>query len=282
MRRACRCSSDFGEEHIAHRQADPLHLRRQRAADRRARGRISASSGSTRSAAIARRARRTRCGSAGSSPGLSSARRRQTFVRTANRRDFAIPPPEPTMLDRRGGRPAGPTPSARSATSSPTAASRRWPRARTTWRCSTRRSRRSTTAADGDLVFANYVDFDTLWGHRRDVSGYARALEAFDARLPEMLARAAAGRSDDPHRRPRQRPDLSRHRPYPRAGAGPLLSPACRRGRSASSASPTSARPSPRTSASRPAATGGASCDPLEPYAFQCFQMRSRARCPSI
>ena len=43
-------------------------------------------------------------------------------------------------------------------------------------------------AADGDLVFANFVDFDTLFGHRRDVAGYAAALEAFDRRLPEALA----------------------------------------------------------------------------------------------
>lgn len=50
------------------------------------------------------------------------------------------------------------------------------------------------TAEDGDLVFANYVDFDTLYGHGRDVSGYARALEAFDARLPDVFA---AMRPDD-------------------------------------------------------------------------------------
>src|SRR5690606_4682885 len=49
------------------------------------------------------------------------------------------------------------------------------------------------TAAEGDLIFANYVDFDTLHGHQRDVSGYARALEAFDARLPEVLARLRPG-----------------------------------------------------------------------------------------
>lgn len=41
--------------------------------------------------------------------------------------------------------------------------------------------------ADGGLLFANFVDFDTLHGHRRDVAGYAAALEAFDARLPEFL-----------------------------------------------------------------------------------------------
>ena len=48
-------------------------------------------------------------------------------------------------------------------------------------------------AGDGDLVIANYVDFDTLWGHARDVAGYARALEAFDARLPEVFARLRPG-----------------------------------------------------------------------------------------
>jgi phosphopentomutase len=42
--------------------------------------------------------------------------------------------------------------------------------------------------ADGGLLFANFVDFDTQFGHRRDVIGYAAALEAFDQRLPELLA----------------------------------------------------------------------------------------------
>lgn len=41
---------------------------------------------------------------------------------------------------------------------------------------------------DGGFVFANFVDFDTEHGHRRDVPGYAAALEAFDARLPEFVA----------------------------------------------------------------------------------------------
>ena len=48
-------------------------------------------------------------------------------------------------------------------------------------------------AGEGDLIFANYVDFDTLYGHARDVAGYARALEAFDARLPEVFARLRPG-----------------------------------------------------------------------------------------
>ncbi|HKG14795.1 MAG TPA: phosphopentomutase [Pyrinomonadaceae bacterium] len=44
------------------------------------------------------------------------------------------------------------------------------------------------------LVFSNLVDFDMLYGHRRDVEGYARALEHFDARLPEI---ESAMREDD-------------------------------------------------------------------------------------
>ncbi|WP_095590529.1 phosphopentomutase [Actibacterium ureilyticum] len=49
------------------------------------------------------------------------------------------------------------------------------------------------TAEDGSLTFANFVEFDSLYGHRRDVSGYARALEWFDAQLPALLADARPG-----------------------------------------------------------------------------------------
>lgn len=44
------------------------------------------------------------------------------------------------------------------------------------------------------LIFSNLVDFDMLYGHRRDTEGYAKALEYFDARLPEI---EAAMRADD-------------------------------------------------------------------------------------
>ena len=43
------------------------------------------------------------------------------------------------------------------------------------------------TAGDESIIFTNFVDFDMLYGHRRDVEGYAAALEYFDARLPELL-----------------------------------------------------------------------------------------------
>lgn len=52
-------------------------------------------------------------------------------------------------------------------------------------------------ALNGDtkgLIFSNLVDFDMLYGHRRDTEGYAKALEHFDSRLPEIIA---AMKSDD-------------------------------------------------------------------------------------
>lgn len=44
-----------------------------------------------------------------------------------------------------------------------------------------------STAPQGSLIFTNFVDFDSKYGHRRDAAGYAAALEQFDRRLPELL-----------------------------------------------------------------------------------------------
>lgn len=49
------------------------------------------------------------------------------------------------------------------------------------------------TAADGALVFANFVEFDSEYGHRRDVSGYARHLEWLDAEIGNILPRLRKG-----------------------------------------------------------------------------------------
>ena len=47
-------------------------------------------------------------------------------------------------------------------------------------------------AAEGSLTFANFVEFDSLYGHRRDVSGYARHLEWFDTELGALLGQLRA------------------------------------------------------------------------------------------
>ncbi|WP_299698729.1 phosphopentomutase [uncultured Tateyamaria sp.] len=48
------------------------------------------------------------------------------------------------------------------------------------------------SAEDGSLTFANFVEFDSLYGHRRDVSGYARHLEWFDAEIGRLLPQLRA------------------------------------------------------------------------------------------
>ncbi len=47
---------------------------------------------------------------------------------------------------------------------------------------------KALSAPTKGLIFSNLVDFDMLYGHRRDAEGYAKALEYFDARLPEIFA----------------------------------------------------------------------------------------------
>ena len=48
-------------------------------------------------------------------------------------------------------------------------------------------------APEGSLTFANFVEFDSLYGHRRDVSGYARALEWFDREIGVVIGQMRTG-----------------------------------------------------------------------------------------
>ncbi|RDE10007.1 phosphopentomutase [Pelagibacterium lacus] len=117
-----------------------------------------------------------------------------SFKRTGNRRDFAIDPPEETLLDR--AKAAGRQVYAigkvsdiyagRGVTHKIKAAGNMVLFDRTL--------EALDMAADGALIFTNFVDFDTEFGHRRDPGGYADALEQFDRRLPELIARL---RDDD-------------------------------------------------------------------------------------
>ena len=113
----------------------------------------------------------------------------ETFVRTAgNRKDFAVPPHEPTLPDRvvtSGHRciavgKIGDIFAHRGISDLRKASGNMamFDAALGAMR----------DAGEGDFVFANFVDFDSEYGHRRDVPGYAAALEAFDLRLPEALA----------------------------------------------------------------------------------------------
>jgi phosphopentomutase len=107
------------------------------------------------------------------------------FKRTENRHDYAVPPPRDMLLPVLSG--AGLDVVAVGKISSIYDASgvtRELP-----GKNNDQSIDQTIEALRGDtrgLIFSNLVDFDMLYGHRRDVEGYARALEHFDARLPEI------------------------------------------------------------------------------------------------
>ena len=115
------------------------------------------------------------------------------FRRTANRRDFAIAPPSPTLLDLAFD--AGRTTHAIGKIGdifSMQGIGKLW-KGQSDLDLFEHLVRLGAEAEPGSLTFANFVEFDSLWGHPRDVSGYARALESFDAALPRFLERLGPG-----------------------------------------------------------------------------------------
>jgi phosphopentomutase len=117
-----------------------------------------------------------------------------TFKRTGNRRDFAISPPEPTLLDR--VKDVGRQVFAIGKISDIYAGHGVTHKLKATGNMALfdRTLEALEMTRDGDFVMVNFVDFDQEYGHRRDVAGYAKALEALDARLPELISKL---RDDD-------------------------------------------------------------------------------------
>lgn len=117
----------------------------------------------------------------------------QSFERTGNRRDYSVLPPEPTLLDRLvdDGRKVHAV--GKIADIFAHQGITRMIKANGNAALMDATLKTIDEAADGDLVFTNFVDFDMLYGHRRDVPGYAAALEAFDRRLPEVHRRLKPG-----------------------------------------------------------------------------------------
>lgn len=119
---------------------------------------------------------------------------RESFKRTGNRRDFAMTPPEPTLLDRNAE--AGNPVFAIGKISDIYAGSGVTHKLKGTGipQLFDRTLEAMEMAGDRAFIMTNFVDFDSEYGHRRDVPGYAAALELFDSRLPEIIA---AMRHDD-------------------------------------------------------------------------------------
>jgi phosphopentomutase len=115
------------------------------------------------------------------------------FTRTANRHDYAITPPSPVLTNwvQDAGRAVyaiGKIGDIFSMTGIDEV------RKGTDAQLMTHLSDLIDTAKEGSLTFANFVEFDSLYGHRRDIAGYARHLEWFDAELGRLLPRL---REDD-------------------------------------------------------------------------------------
>ncbi len=109
------------------------------------------------------------------------------FTRTGNRRDFSVLPPAPTLLD--GVKAAGREMIAIGkiadiyAHQGPTKVIK----ASGHDELFDKTMEQVHGAPEGSLTFTNFVDFDSLYGHRRDVPGYAAALEDFDRKLPLLV-----------------------------------------------------------------------------------------------
>lgn len=116
-----------------------------------------------------------------------------TFKRTGNRRDISVPPPSPTVLDRLEGDGREVFAIGKIADIYAHQGVTDIRKANGNEALFNTTLRTMDDAANGDLVFTNFVDFDQLYGHRRDVSGYAAALEHFDRRLPEIEAKLRPG-----------------------------------------------------------------------------------------
>jgi phosphopentomutase len=114
------------------------------------------------------------------------------FVRRPERRDYSVPPPGPTVLDRliEAGRTVlavgkiqdifdhhGISEAAYSVDNDD----------------GLERTIDALSGRSADLVFTNLVDFDSKYGHRNDATGYARAIEHVDRRLPELLGALDGG-----------------------------------------------------------------------------------------
>ena len=108
------------------------------------------------------------------------------FKRTSNRRDYALPPSGETLLDRVK---ANGIPVVAIGKIEDLFASRGITRAIHTSSDDDGMNvvEREMSGVDRGLIFTNLVDFDTQYGHRNDVAGYAANLERFDARLARLL-----------------------------------------------------------------------------------------------
>ncbi|MET0530420.1 MAG: phosphopentomutase [Microvirga sp.] len=110
------------------------------------------------------------------------------FKRTGNRKDFATPPPADTILDTlaKAGRSVVTVGKIGDIFAHRSTGQEIKPNGNDA--CLSAAIDAMKSLPDGGFIFANLVDFDSEFGHRRDIPGYADALESFDRRIPEIEA----------------------------------------------------------------------------------------------
>ncbi|QIQ21989.1 phosphopentomutase [Zophobihabitans entericus] len=110
------------------------------------------------------------------------------FVRTGNRHDLAVEPPAPTVLKKLVDEKQGQVVSiGKIADIYANVGITKKVKATGLPALFEATITEMKSAGDNTIVFTNFVDFDSSYGHRRDVAGYAAALEYFDSRVPELL-----------------------------------------------------------------------------------------------
>jgi phosphopentomutase len=110
-----------------------------------------------------------------------------SYVRTGNRRDLTTPPHSPTVLDKLAAAGGDVISIGKIADIYANQGITRKVKASGNAALFDATLEVLAEAGDRSIVFTNFVDFDMLYGHRRDAAGYAAALEYFDGRLPELL-----------------------------------------------------------------------------------------------
>jgi phosphopentomutase len=110
------------------------------------------------------------------------------FARTGNRRDYAVEPPSKTVLDKLKDAGGEVVSVGKIADIYAHCGITKKVKASGLEALFDATLEQIKQAGDRTIVFTNFVDFDSHYGHRRDVAGYAKALEYFDERLPELLA----------------------------------------------------------------------------------------------
>ena len=115
------------------------------------------------------------------------------YKRTSNRHDYAVPPPSKTLLDRVKDEGGEVIALGKISDIFATMGVSRLVKGVDNMALFDALLKVEEEAGDKSLTFVNFVDFDMLFGHRRDIAGYSNALHDIDARLPEFISKLKEG-----------------------------------------------------------------------------------------